>query len=138
MILSSNPPVVTHKYYCYDGNNHTYCLFRFSDETFLFIHDKQSFYLIEYDTIVSTFSKPTPKDGGKWGWMPWAKDAIDQALDNQLTPFWINPDYNFTDIHYEPKNNDGRDHCFWCKEETKQYIGFNYNTFYNVCPKCNK
>lgn len=36
----------------------------------------------------------------------------------------------------EPKNNDGRDFCFWCgiRTEKKQL----FNSFYNICPKCRK
>jgi len=34
----------------------------------------------------------------------------------------------------EPKDNNGRSSCFWCK--TKQIQGF--SNFYDVCPNCKK
>jgi hypothetical protein len=36
----------------------------------------------------------------------------------------------------EPKNNDGRDRCFWCNVATKRIEGF--SNVYNICPKCGK
>lgn len=36
----------------------------------------------------------------------------------------------------EPKNNDGRDKCYWCGKTTKKIdAGF---SFYNYCEKCGK
>lgn len=36
----------------------------------------------------------------------------------------------------KPKNNQGRETCFWCQNPTKKVEGF--STFYDVCPKCGK
>jgi hypothetical protein len=37
----------------------------------------------------------------------------------------------------EPKNNDGRDRCYWCGTPTKQVAGIRFSN-YNICPKCKK
>lgn len=36
----------------------------------------------------------------------------------------------------EPKNNDGRSQCFWCREDTIKKLGL-FST-YDICPKCKK
>jgi hypothetical protein len=38
----------------------------------------------------------------------------------------------------EPKNNDGRDECYWCwpREKTEKIPGL--NRIYNICPRCKK
>ena len=36
----------------------------------------------------------------------------------------------------EPKNNDGREYCYWCNEKTEPLDMWNY--FGNVCPRCKK
>ena len=36
----------------------------------------------------------------------------------------------------EPRNNDGRSHCWWCWSWTEKRQGFTAE--YDVCPKCGK
>jgi len=36
----------------------------------------------------------------------------------------------------EPKNNDGREECFWCGGKTDTRQGF--SSTWNICPKCKK
>jgi hypothetical protein len=35
-----------------------------------------------------------------------------------------------------PRNNDGRDKCYWCQAPTKEYIGL-FQTGH-ICSKCGK
>jgi hypothetical protein len=37
----------------------------------------------------------------------------------------------------EPKNNDGREECYWGHGRTVRKPGLT-NTFYNICPTCQK
>ena len=37
-----------------------------------------------------------------------------------------------------PRNNDGRMKCYWCGEVTEKKSGFSFNSWYDICPKCNK
>lgn len=39
------------------------------------------------------------------------------------------------DIADEPKNNDGRDSCFWCGSPTKRVPGGMPSSFYDICTK---
>ncbi len=36
----------------------------------------------------------------------------------------------------EPRNNDGRNTCWWCGIKTKKVQGF--TSEYDICPKCEK
>jgi len=36
----------------------------------------------------------------------------------------------------EPRNNDGRRHCWWCWSWTERKEGF--TGMYDICPKCGK
>jgi hypothetical protein len=36
----------------------------------------------------------------------------------------------------EPRNNDGRRHCWWCWSWTEKRQGFTAE--YDICPKCEK
>lgn len=36
----------------------------------------------------------------------------------------------------EPRNNDGRRHCWWCWSWTRRAEGF--TGVYDICPKCGK
>jgi len=36
----------------------------------------------------------------------------------------------------EPEDNDGRENCWWCEEQTETRILF--TSSYQVCPKCQK
>lgn len=36
----------------------------------------------------------------------------------------------------EPRNNDGRSHCWWCRVPTRKMQGFSGN--WDVCPDCGK
>jgi hypothetical protein len=56
---------------------------------------------------------------------------------------WLSHNENLTDIKRvikselnEPKNNDGRESCFWCGGKLKDSQGF-LNT-YKVCVSCGK
>ena len=39
---------------------------------------------------------------------------------------------------FAPDTNDGRENCFWCKENTKKVAHFMGNQFYDICSKCKK
>lgn len=61
-----------------------------------------------------------------------------------LNPFILTPptkiDYfpigSKRSTYREPPNNDGRDFCWWCGEETKTIQGI--TSQYNVCGKCGR
>lgn len=36
----------------------------------------------------------------------------------------------------EPRNNDGREYCWWCWRWTEKRLGLKET--YDICPKCNK
>lgn len=40
------------------------------------------------------------------------------------------------DCECEPKNNNGRDVCYWCNRKTTLVIGFSFN--YDYCVECKK
>lgn len=44
----------------------------------------------------------------------------------------FNPNININ----QPKNNDGRSHCFWCNSPTKKVQSFNGS--YDVCKNCGR
>jgi hypothetical protein len=38
----------------------------------------------------------------------------------------------------EPKNNDGRDECYWCRPTQKTQKKPRLNGYYDICPQCKK
>lgn len=71
-------------------------------------------------------------------WVEWDKKDI--YWNNQKDGAYAN--WRFTKIEdplrfsEEPKNNDGRHSCFWCKASTITQQGF--SSCYNICPNCKK
>ena len=49
-----------------------------------------------------------------------------------------NKNYSWITNHEldEPKDNNNRTYCFWCRTKTKEIEGFTFK--YNICPNCKK
>jgi hypothetical protein len=49
---------------------------------------------------------------------------------------YVSPDVTCGTFKHKPKNNDGRDTCYWCKAPTKKIQGL--IDMYDICTKCGK
>jgi len=89
-----------------------------------------------YDRLeeyLRNFGQPD-EDIKEFIWVVW--ERADKRWNGQADGAYTR--YRFREVPKgpEPKNNDGRTVCFWCKGSTETKQGF--TSSYNICPKCGK